>query len=69
MCESLNKNAKKTPLIRLHENPKKRLRKSPKMKNVRDVMNNAESSIHHKSSSLPPKHPSLSQDLAMKLPS
>ena len=48
MCESLNKTAKKTPPNPLHEFPKKRLRKSPKRKNVnqkRDMMNNAESSI------------------------
>jgi hypothetical protein len=59
---------KETPPNLPHGNSKKRLRKSPKMKNGR---NHAESSIHIMKGLykvlLPPDHPSLSQDLTMKL--
>ena len=72
MCESLMKSAKKTPSNRLHENPKKRSKKSPKMeKRERDEtpLNLLYIIKDPYKTSLPPKHPSLSKDLAMKLSS
>jgi hypothetical protein len=61
----------------LHENHQERAPKITKKNNreqhIHALRNHAESSIHHKEvhtrSSLPPDHPSLSQDLTMKLSS
>jgi hypothetical protein len=68
---------KETPPKLHHGKPKKRPRKSPKKEEREEhnqaLRNHAESSIHTKEvytrSSLPPDHPSLSQDLSMKLSS
>jgi hypothetical protein len=47
--------------------------KNEREQHIRALRNHAESSIHHKKvhtrSSLPPDHPTLSQDLTMKLSS
>jgi hypothetical protein len=77
MCDSQNKSSKETPPKASRENPKKELRKSPKRekreRHNQALRNHTESSIHtkevHTRSSLPPDHPSLSQDLTMKLSS
>jgi hypothetical protein len=67
---------KETPSKLPHGNPKKIPRKNQKGKweeHNQALRNHAESSIHtkelHTRSSLPPDHPSLSQDLTMKLSS
>jgi hypothetical protein len=48
-------------------------KKNEREQHIQALRNHAESSIHHKEvltwSSLPPDHPSLSQDLTMKLSS
>jgi hypothetical protein len=77
MCDSQNKSRKETSPKASHENPKKELQKSTKKgkreRHNQALMNHAKSSIHtkevHTRSSLPPDHPSLSQDLTMKLSS
>jgi hypothetical protein len=38
MCDSKNKSCRETPLKPSHENPMKRLRKSPKKTNRRDTI-------------------------------
>jgi hypothetical protein len=62
---------------KLQENRQERALKITKKneweEHIQELRNHAESSIHHKKvhtrSSLPPDHPSLSQDLTMKLSS
>jgi hypothetical protein len=71
-----HQNPKRKAPKSLQENHQKRLRKSPKRRNEKDTPSpkeQRESSIHtkevHRRSSLLPNHPSLSQDLTMKLSS
>jgi hypothetical protein len=56
-----------------HERAPKMTKKNEREQHIQASRNHAESSIHHKEvhtrSSLPPDHPSLSQDLTMKLSS
>jgi hypothetical protein len=56
-----------------HEKASKITKKNKWEQHIQALRNHAESSIHHKEvhtrSSLPPDHPSLSQDLTMKLSS
>jgi hypothetical protein len=77
MCDSHTKYRKETPPKLRHKNPKKKAPKITKKgkweRHNQALRNHAESSIHtkevHTRSSLPPDHPSHSQDLAMKLSS
>jgi hypothetical protein len=77
MHTSLNKSSRKQPR---NLSKKKRQKRAPKItkkneqeQHIQASRNRAESSIHHKEvhtrSSLLPDHPSLSQDLIMKLSS
>jgi hypothetical protein len=56
-----------------HEKASKITKKNEQEQHNQALRNHTESSIHHKEvhtrSSLPPNHPSLSQDLTMKLSS
>jgi hypothetical protein len=77
MHTSPNKSSRKRLRNLSKKITKKRLRKSPKKnewgQHIQALRNHTESSIHHKAvytrSSLPPDHPSLSQDLTMMLSS
>jgi hypothetical protein len=76
MCDSHTKSRKEKPPKRRHENPKKApkiTKKEKREQHIQALRNHAESTIHHKEvhtrSSLPPDHPSLSQDLTTKLSS
>jgi polyribonucleotide nucleotidyltransferase len=68
---------KKTALKSLQEKRQERApkitKKNEREQHIKALMNHAESSIHHKEvhtrSTLPPDHPTLSQDLTMKLSS
>jgi polyribonucleotide nucleotidyltransferase len=68
---------KKTALKSLQENCQEKAlkitKKNEREQHIQALRNHAESSIHHKEvhtrSSLPPDHPTLSQDLTMKLSS
>jgi hypothetical protein len=57
----------------LQERAPKITKKNEREQHIQALRNHAESSIHHKEvhtrSSLPPDHPTLSQDLTMKLAS
>jgi hypothetical protein len=76
MCDSHIKSCKKTPPQLRHEKPKKSSENHQKEKTgetTKALRNHAESSIHtmkvHTRSILPPNHPTLSQDITMKLSS
>jgi hypothetical protein len=64
---------KKTTSKSLQEKAPKITKKNEREQHIQSLRNHAKSSIHHKEvhtrSSLPPDHPSLSQDVTMKLSS
>jgi hypothetical protein len=65
--------ASKPPQEKRQEKAPKITKKEKREEHHQALRNYTESSIHttkvHTTSSLPPEHPSLSQDLTMKLPS
>jgi hypothetical protein len=67
------RNTPKTSPRKFQEKALKITKKNEREQHIQALRNHAESSIHHKEvhtrSSLPPNHPSLSQDLTMKLSS
>jgi hypothetical protein len=66
----LKKTASKSLQEKQQERAPKITKKNEQEQHIHALRNHAESSIHHKEvhtrSSLPPDHPSLSQDLTMK---
>jgi polyribonucleotide nucleotidyltransferase len=69
----LKKTASKSLQEKHQERALKITKKNEQEQHIKALRNHAESSIHHKEvhtrSSLPPDHPTLSQDLTMKLSS
>jgi hypothetical protein len=69
----LKRKASKSLQENRQEKASKIVKKTEQEQHIQALRNHVESSIHHKEvhtrSSLPPDHPSLSQDLTMKLSS